>query len=286
MEKEEEIEKVSWHQGFCSGLELELREYKDVLEFDTEHELSRRPLRMDLLVIRRKDSRAIENPIGAFFRGHNIIEYKSPDDGLDIDDFYKVIGYAGIYKSLGKHVNEIPAEDMTISIFRHRYPRKLIQMLKEAGADIVYEAPGIYRIDGIFYIPIRIIVTRQLGAEYAVLRILAKGITSKDIRSFNTQMDFLRGKDDQENIKAVLEVSTAVNEEAFHRAREVSDMGPGIYNLFREDIEKSKYEGETKGRKEEREFILKDMVSLGMITQDQADAYRNGRLEERTYEKN
>ena len=43
----------------------------------------------------------ISNEIGTFFRGHNIIEYKSPEDSLNIDVFYKSMAYAGLYKSYG-----------------------------------------------------------------------------------------------------------------------------------------------------------------------------------------
>ena len=29
--------KIQWHQGFYSGMELELNEYRDALVFETEH---------------------------------------------------------------------------------------------------------------------------------------------------------------------------------------------------------------------------------------------------------
>ncbi len=45
------------------------------------------PLEIDLLVIKKEASVRIENEIGILFRGHNIMEYKSPDDALDIDAF-------------------------------------------------------------------------------------------------------------------------------------------------------------------------------------------------------
>ena len=55
-------------------------------------------------------------------------------------------------------------------------------------------------------------------------------------------------------------------------------MGPGIYNLFKEEILESEKKGRKEGQEEGRELVLKDMVSLGMITQDQANEYRNSRL--------
>ena len=47
------------------------------------------PLRIDLLIIRKKAGEVIKNEIGTFFLGHNIIEYKSPDDSMNIDTFIK-----------------------------------------------------------------------------------------------------------------------------------------------------------------------------------------------------
>ena len=136
--------------GYADSIPLfrqSLCEYKDSLILEPEHELSRLPLRIDMLVIRKDKDVQIDNPIGAYFKKYNIVEYKSPDDGMSIDDFYKVIGYTGIYMALGKTVNEIPAEDISITIVRHSYLRKLMSELNASGAEIIEEADGIYRVE-------------------------------------------------------------------------------------------------------------------------------------------
>ena len=84
---------------------------------------------------------------------------------------------------------------MTISIFRHSYPRNLFRDLKADGSDVVAEAPGVFRVDGLFIIPIRIIVTRMLTEDYAALRLLAKGISEKDVLCFSRKIDALSEKD-------------------------------------------------------------------------------------------
>ena len=60
----------------------------------------------------------MKNEIGAIFKGHNIMEYKSPDDELNIDTFFKVIAYACLYKSKGHSVDDIKAHDITITFVR------------------------------------------------------------------------------------------------------------------------------------------------------------------------
>ena len=50
-----EIEdKKQWHPAFCAAIELELKEDKEVLYYEREHNLSKKPLQIDLLVIKKK----------------------------------------------------------------------------------------------------------------------------------------------------------------------------------------------------------------------------------------
>ena len=45
-------------------------------------------------------------------RRYNVIEYKSPTDNLSIDDFYKTLGYACLFKGYGTNVNQIPTNEL------------------------------------------------------------------------------------------------------------------------------------------------------------------------------
>ena len=47
-------------------------------------------------------------------RKYNIIEYKSSKDELNIDDYYKTVGYACLYKGYGENVDIIPADELTV----------------------------------------------------------------------------------------------------------------------------------------------------------------------------
>ena len=74
-------------------------------------------MRIDELVIKIRGEEKIQKNIGRIFRKHNIIEYKSPDDYLTINDFYKVYGYCCFYQSDTEHVCEIKPEELTITLF-------------------------------------------------------------------------------------------------------------------------------------------------------------------------
>ena len=119
----DKIERDHWHPGFLGAMEIEFRAYRANLIFDDEHSLSKEPLKMDLLIIKKDKGVTITNQIGDIFRTHNIWEYKSPDDDITIDDYFKTVGYAYLYKGLGKTVNEIPGDELTVSMVRDGRPR-------------------------------------------------------------------------------------------------------------------------------------------------------------------
>ena len=50
-------------------------------------------MQIDELVIKVHDNEKIQKNIGRIFRKHNIVEYKSPEDYLTINDFINVYGY-------------------------------------------------------------------------------------------------------------------------------------------------------------------------------------------------
>lgn len=56
----EENKKIKWHPGFYAGIEYELREYREILEFDREHVLSKEPVQMDMLIIKKNTEMVID----------------------------------------------------------------------------------------------------------------------------------------------------------------------------------------------------------------------------------
>ena len=117
--------KIQWHPGFVAAMNLEFSENRDDLIFEPEYNLNTKPLEIDLLVIKKQSDISLKNEIGTFFRGHNIIEYKSPGDHLDIDTFYKSMSYAALYKSYGRTLDAIKADDVTVTLIRETKPQGL-----------------------------------------------------------------------------------------------------------------------------------------------------------------
>lgn len=74
---------TQWHPAFCSAIKLELTADKEYLEYTSEYNLTSKPLQMDLLIVKKRRNHQVKNKIGAIFREHNIMEYKSPQDQLN-----------------------------------------------------------------------------------------------------------------------------------------------------------------------------------------------------------
>lgn len=83
--------------------------------------------RIDCLIEKEANSPPIPSPIAAKFRRYNLIDYKSPNESMNIENFYKVLSYA---YSLPEHLHDISVLDnLTISLVSHRFPRNLAKQL-------------------------------------------------------------------------------------------------------------------------------------------------------------
>ena len=71
-------DKLQWHPAFCAAAGLEFHEDIERLELKPEYNLSKGPIRIDLLIIKEESDRRIKNEIGHIMRTYNVIEYKSP----------------------------------------------------------------------------------------------------------------------------------------------------------------------------------------------------------------
>lgn len=247
----ESNQKIQWHPGFYAAAEIELRQDRSKLEFHREYNLSKKPLQIDLLIIEKLNNVRLQNEIGAIFQRYNIIEYKSPEDGLNIDDFFKTIGYAFLYKGLGESVDHIPLEELTVSFFHEAKPVKLIRQLSGYGCTIQTYAPGIYYIQGLL-IPVQIIVTKKLQSKlHPALKILTQNLEQSDLLDFMEYANNFTEPGDRQNADAVLQVSVSANKKIYDQVRRNNIiMCEALRELFKDELEdaheKGKYEGENR----------------------------------------
>ena len=65
-----------------------------------------------------------------FFLNYTV-EYKSPEDYISVNDFYKVLGYVCVYQADTRKVLEIVPEELTITLVGDHYPGRLVRHLKK-----------------------------------------------------------------------------------------------------------------------------------------------------------
>lgn len=231
--------KLQWHPAFCAAARLEFCEDRDVLEFYSEYNLSRKPLQIDLLIVEKNKNIKLKNQIGHIFRQNNIIEYKCPGDAMSIDDFYKTVAYACMYKALGERVDAVSADELTISMIREIYPAGMAAMLKRQGIELEKVYEGIYYLKN-FFIPAQIVVTRELSQGlHNSLRVLSKNANKKDIEAFVKDAESYIGKSEKSDADAVLQVSMSANYDLYEKVRRENTMCEALRRLMKDEIEET-----------------------------------------------
>jgi hypothetical protein len=233
---------TQWHPAFCSAIKLELLENKDDLEYREELGLNSKPILIDLLVITKSPDVIINNDIGKIFKGHNIFEYKSPEDKLNIDTFYKGLAYACLYKANSQKVDGIKADDITITFVRHRKPVELLEQLSKYGYRFVEYSNGIYRtyISNLKY-EIQIVVTSELNRnEHVWLTSLTKNLSEQEAETLVIKVSKLSAKDDKAWADSVLQVTMQENTKVFEKLKEDEKMCEALRELMKPEIEAEK----------------------------------------------
>ncbi|MCR4788450.1 MAG: hypothetical protein K5888_07685 [Lachnospiraceae bacterium] len=207
--------RIDWHLGTVCAIQNDLRDYSDILTYETEHPIGNNYFRIDLLIIRRISEKPISKVLARDFRKINLFEIKGIGSSLTIRSYYKLIGYAGTYidstwgslsrgtptilklkteSSLSEnsefHINQrYTRQDITLNLISRHYPAKLIKHLENGGISIEKVADGIYDISGETFTT-KIIVSGELSPEdYLYLRCLTNDLKKADKRIVEQMVD-------------------------------------------------------------------------------------------------
>ena len=257
-------------------MQIELAEYQDWLKYEREHNLTQKPLQIDLLIIKMEQGRQIEKSIGRLFRRYNIIEYKGPSDYLSINDFYKVTAYACLYQSDTQKVMEIGPEEITITMVSGRYPEKLIRHLEQIySARMIQVSPGIIYAEGLVF-PLQIIQNSALPKKENVwLSRLRPGLDVEEDIAVLAQA--YQGRDENPLYSAVMELIVRANKKQYEEAKHMCN---ALRELFAEEIEEGRQRGKAEGKIEGKAEghclafieILRRKVQNGKTLEESAEA--------------
>lgn len=275
---------IQWHPAFCAAAELEFKENKAELDFQREYNLSKKPLQIDLLIVEKLDDVNVENEIGRIFRKYNVIEYKSPKDGLTIDDFSKTVGYAYQFKSQGKTVDQIPFDQLTVSVVREGKPEELFRSLEKYGFTVEKKFEGIYYVYGL-YLPAQVVVTKELdGEKHRSLRVLSKNALEEDARAFIEEARKLTDQGDLINVDAILQVSVSANYDLYNELkRRYPEMCEAMKTLMKDEMMEAQKKGEAVGEKKGILETLFGLVKDGILSV--SDAAKRANMNVADFEK-
>ena len=201
----------------------------------------------------------IANDIGQIFQKHNIMEYKSENDTLNEDTYFKVMAYAYLYKSSEKYVGDIDINSITITLVRERKPEKLLRWFKENSYKVYEKTSGIYYIEKDGFIKTQVVVTAEVGEkEHIFLKTLKRGLKRSTVDDFLDKAFEMHEPFEKDCINSLLGIMVSSNQELFDS---IKNGGTGIMNkvlreFFKEEIkageEQARNEGVQEGRKEGR----------------------------------
>lgn len=253
--------KLQWHPVFSAVFRIELAPELKRMQMEAEHLLAKKPLQIDILVVKKKKEEKIQKNIGQIFRTHNIIEYKSPDDYLSIHDFYKIYGYACLYQSDTEKDCEIDPEEITITFVCNHYPGKMLEHIRKVrGMTVKKHEEGIYHLLG-DAIPMQLIITKELSKEKNFwMQSLRKDLKSGgEIRAL---LERYEENKDESCYQAVMDVISRANWKEFEEERAMCD---ALKELFAEDFAASRAEGEAIGKSTGIQLAVKVMKLIFQI---------------------
>lgn len=248
----ENYEKTQWHPPFCAAVKLELRANKKDLSFEAEHTLNTKPIQIDLLVIKKLKNIDIQNEIGKIFKEHNIYEYKSPEDTLGVDEYFKTLAYACLYKANCPNTDSIKADDITLTLVREGMPRELFKWFESNNCKIDEKYPGIYYVTGEkILFTTQIIVSSRLNVEeHQWLRALTSKMNEATGERLVLSAKGLSEKDDKDNADSVLQLALAENKELFKKLKEVPGMCEALRTLMKPELDAATATAKNQGRTE------------------------------------
>ena len=251
--------KIEYHQGFYAAMQFEYEAAP--VEIWKDPQLGDQSVRLDMVIIKQNDDETLSDPIGRFFKKYNVVEYRSPEDSLSIDDFIRTQSCAGLYKIYERNVNEIPLGALTVSLVRHTVPKEMFAALKKDGFSVEENSPGIFYISGPLYFSTQVVVTSRLPeGGYEALKILAKGARKADVIKFIEET----GRSDSDYASDILHVSIATNEDLYHKLEEEGVMMGAFERVFHKELTEARETGLNQGLKQGLNQGLSQGLSQGL----------------------
>ncbi len=234
---------LQWHMGALSVVEIDLKDYWEYLKFTRDFTLNTKPLEIDMLIIKKDRPVVIDNEIGRIFRQHNIVEYKSEEDALNMSTLLKVEAYACLYQNYETASDRRPYNEITMTLIRESKPVGLFKELQEFGFQVTEEYGGVYYVKGALSFPTQIIVGRELDREKHKWYGMATGKVSEEaMRDAILYASKVEDKRERDLLDSIMDLGMNANKEVVATLKRRNDMYDILRDLFEPEIEEAKRE--------------------------------------------
>jgi hypothetical protein len=259
--KVSDADKLNWHIAFLRAIQLEFYEYLGDLEITPEYQLTSEPMRVDVLIVKKKKDIVIDKGIARIFRGYNIFEYKSPDDSFSARDFWQVCAYANHYAA---NTRDVVYEDLSLTFIGARYPRELIRYLIEVrGYTIEESILGIYQVRG-DHLPIQIVESKKLHeSEKLWLKALTNKLSVDSARAILEEESFLDAEC-KALAEAYLGILVQTNSKNFKEVNNMAKRYPTLDEVMEEMGRPCRRQGLEEGEERAKQKIVRNLLGEGM----------------------
>ncbi len=232
-----------YHPPACASLELELRDAKEDLVYYPELTLNPKPNQIDLLIVSRSGKARSTSGLAAIFKKYNIVEYKSPNQTMDIAIYNRTVAYAHLLAA--RYGGKLrPVRDVTLTFIRKGKPVVLMRELEASGFMISKHEKGIYHVTKENGIDIQIVVTKELGEAYHWVTMLTDEVEYEDMERILKDIEGLTDVRDLLNAEAVIDLVIKLNQDK-DWVRRIRGMG-ALRDLFKDEFDEKDREIEKK----------------------------------------
>ena len=163
-------------------------------------------------------------------------------------------------------MDEIPAEEITITLIRDRKPVKLMHELEKSGYGCKKETAGIYYVNGAMF-PVQIIVSSELDTEMHVqLKALTNQLNETVMRQYLLEVSAFAER--EKNLAdIVLQVIVNSNMEKVREWKGSERiMCEALRVLMADELNEERVEGRIEGQREGKIRAYASLVQDGIIT--------------------
>ena len=163
-------------------------------------------------------------------------------------------------------MDEIPAEEITITLIRDRKPVKLMHELEKSGYGCKKETAGIYYVNGAMF-PVQIIVSSELDTEMHVqLKALTNQLNETVMRQYLLEVSAFAER--EKNLAdIVLQVIVNSNMEKVREWKGSERiMCEALRVLMADELNEERMEGRIEGQREGKIRAYASLVQDGIIT--------------------